>query len=48
MIITLREGKNYTATLDGMEIPVIHRTNGAIEISLSGEIKSGIVKVFAK
>lgn len=48
MIITLCEGRNYTATLDGREVPVIHRTNGAMEISLSGDIKSGIIKIFAE
>ncbi len=48
IIVTLCEHNNYRVTLDGREIPVINRTNGAIEISLGGEVKSGIIKISVK
>lgn len=48
IIVTLCENNTYAATLDGKEIPITNRTNGAIELSLEGEIKSGIIKIFTK
>ena len=45
VIVTLEEGGSYSVTLDGKEIPFNKRTAGAIEITLDGNIKQGILSV---
>ena len=45
VIVTLEEGGSYSVTLDGKEIPFNKRTAGAIEITLDGNVKQGILSV---
>ena len=48
MIITLDDGKEYDVTLNGKSIDAYNRNKGAIEITLDGCIKDGVIKVTAK
>lgn len=48
MIVTLDDSKAYTAMLDGKEIKFNSRVNGEMEFTLSGDIKSGLLKITSK
>ncbi|MCR5522800.1 MAG: hypothetical protein K6F64_04070 [Clostridia bacterium] len=44
-IVVMNEDEKFTVTLDGKEIRFNHRTSGALEIVLDGEIRSGTIRV---
>ena len=46
--LTLDDGKEYDVTLNGESIDAYNRNKGAIEITLDGCIKDGVIKVTAK
>ncbi|MBR3438489.1 MAG: hypothetical protein IKH13_03180, partial [Clostridia bacterium] len=48
MIITLRECEKPSVTLDGKPVPFKKRTAGALEITLDGSVKEGIVRAEAE
>ncbi len=48
LIVTLNDGNDYIATLDGVEIPFVNRNRGAMEITLDGSVKEGEIRIIAK
>ena len=48
IIITLKECENPSVTLDGSPLPFIKRTAGAVEITLDGTVKEGVLKAEAQ
>lgn len=45
-IIAVMDGDyKYSVTLDGKEIPFTMRTDGAVDITLDGSVKNGIIKI---
>lgn len=48
MIVTLKDGNDYAAYLDGKEIDFVERNEGSLEITLDGSVKSGVLEVKLK
>lgn len=48
VIITLRECESPSVTLDGEPVGFIKRTAGALEITLDGSVKEGVIKAEAR
>lgn len=48
ILITLSDKADYTVCLDGKEIDFYQRNKGSFEITLSGDVKSGVLKIEGK
>ena len=45
LIVTLSDNFDYKVYLDGREIDFAERNKGSLEITLSGDIKSGVLEI---
>ncbi len=48
ILVTLSDKADYTVYLDGKEIDFYQRNKGSLEITLSGDVKSGVLKIEGK
>lgn len=48
MIVTLKDGNDYAAYLDGKEIDFVERNEGSLEFTLDGSVKSGVLEIKLK